>query len=426
VTPPSQPVLNHRGTEDTEPRACFSLASLLCALGASVVKRFWLVSWCVPALAVAAAEPRYILFLTADGFRTDYIEWHQPPHLKQLIAEGARVGHSTPVFPTVTTPNMTSLVTGAYPRTTGIACNTQYVKEQDKLVRSPRTNAAVTIAETLRQAGWTTVSVNHFMLQNRGADTFVSAGYDDAEKTTDAIIDALKNKRARFVAAIYGATDKAGHQHGPRSAEVKAAVLSIDRAIGRLVAHLKEAGLYEQTLITFNSDHGMSAFEPKPATPSPSLALIDAGFRVATNEASLKADTQVVVLDYGVRLVYFRQVTAEEKQKALGVLRKIEGAEVLDRARLDALGCHDNRSGDVIVSPLPGYAMSNAGAPGGLHGRFTESNPILFFRGPGVKRGATIEAARNIDVVPTLLHAVGVAPAKTVDGRPIEAVFEKP
>jgi len=83
----------------------------------------------------AKAAPTHILFLAADGFRTDYVEWYNPPTLKKLISEGVRVTHAKNVFPTVTTPNMASLVTGAYPRTTGIACNTQYVKEQGKIVR---------------------------------------------------------------------------------------------------------------------------------------------------------------------------------------------------------------------------------------------------------------------------------------------------
>ena len=106
------------------------------------------------------------------------------------------------------------------------------------------------------------------------------------------------------------------------------------------------------------------------------------------------------------------------------VLSSIEGAEVLDRNKLDALGCHDNRSGDLIVSPLPGYTMSRAGASGGQHGRFTEQNPILFFRGPGIKKGATVDSARTVDVVPTLLHLVNVTPAGTVDGAMIEGAFD--
>jgi len=85
--------------------------------------------WTIGALAAGSAAPRYILFLTSDGFSTDYVEWYQPPTIKQLISEGVRVTHATNVFPSVTSPNMASLVTGSYPRTTGIGCNAQYEKE---------------------------------------------------------------------------------------------------------------------------------------------------------------------------------------------------------------------------------------------------------------------------------------------------------
>lgn len=92
--------------------------------------------------------------------------------------------------------------------------------------------------------------------------------------------------------------------------------------------------------------------------------------------------------------------------------------EILDRKRLDALGCHDNRSGDLIVSPLPGYTISGAGDKGGIHGRFAEQNPILFFWGKGFISG-TVIAAKTIDIVPTLLQLVNVPPAATVDGKVI-------
>ena len=66
--------------------------------------------------------------------------------------------------------------------------------------------------------------------------------------------------------------------------------------------------------------------------------------------------------------------------------------------------------------PSPIYG---AGKAGGLHGRFAEQNPILLFRGPGFRAGANVPSARTIDVVPTLLKAVNIAPAATVDGTPI-------
>lgn len=376
--------------------------------------------------AVRPGVPRYILFLTADGFRSDYVEWYQPPHLKQLITEGVRVMNATNVFPTLTAPNMCSLVTGAYPRTTGIAANAQYVKELDKIVSKNRDNRAETIAETLHKAGWKTAAVNQFMLENRGTDFYVSTDYDDAAATTAAVLDLLKNRQPRFVGVIYGATDHAGHNHGPRSEEVKKAVLEIDTAIGGLIKGLKELGVFEETLIVFSSDHGMSAYEAKQPRTDAAKALRNAGFRVATSQEQLKADTQIVVIANGVRVIYFRELTPEQKEKATQVLAAIEGAEVLDRKRLDALGCHNNRSGDLIVSPLPRYVMNGAGRTGGLHGQFTERNPILFFRGPGVKKGALVEGAQNIDVVPTLLSLVKITSAATVEGRVIAGALTNP
>ena len=77
------------------------------------------------------------------------------------------------------------------------------------------------------------------------------------------------------------------------------------------------------------------------------------------------------------------------------------------------------------MSPQPGFAMSNAGKAGGLHGRFAERNPILFFRGPGIRAGATLPAAQTVDIVPTVLRTVNVAPAATVEGTVIRGVLRE-
>lgn len=382
---------------------------------------------CLLCLSANAAAPKYLLLLTADGFRTDYIEWYQPPNLKKLIAEGTRVVYATNVFPTLTTPNMTSLVTGSYPRTTTIAANTEYDRETDKIIHSPRHNEAETIAATLRKAGWHTVAVNHFMLKP-DVHQYLSPGYDNSTGTTDAILRVLssnsKNNTPVFIGAIYGATDHAGHRSGPHSTDVKRAVIAIDTAIGRLIEGLKQKGIYNQTTIAFTADHGMSEFEKKNVSIEPEKALRNAKFRVATTGSELKPDTQIVVLHDGVRLIYFRQVTEPEKQQASDILHTIKGAELLDRPALDSLGCHDNHSGDLAVSPLPGYTISGAGKHGGQHGRFPENNPVMFFSGVGINKGGTIDSARNIDVVPTLLRLVGEKPAATVDGKAIEQLFQ--
>jgi hypothetical protein len=79
----------------------------------------------------------------------------------------------------------------------------------------------------------------------------------------------------------------------------------------------------------------------------PARALKDAGFSVASSENQMNADTQIVVIDMGsVWFISRKPLTAEQKQKVMSALTAIQGAEILDRKKLDALGCHNNRSGD--------------------------------------------------------------------------------
>lgn len=114
------------------------LLCLICCLWASI--------------SIAAEGSLYAIFITSDGFRPDYIEMYKPPNLLKLIKDGVRVKDAVDVFPWTTTANMTSLVTGSYPATTGIGNNSQYEKETDKIVGGPRDNKAETIGETLPES----------------------------------------------------------------------------------------------------------------------------------------------------------------------------------------------------------------------------------------------------------------------------------
>ncbi len=115
-------------------------------------------------------------------------------------------------------------------------------------------------------------------------------------------------------------------------------MLEIDAAIGRLVRGLKEQRIYEETVIVFSSDHGMSAFETKPVSIEPADALKKAGFNVATSNGQLKSDTEVIILAFGVRPIYFRNLPLARPGQAVKVLNTIKGVEMLDRKKLDPAG----------------------------------------------------------------------------------------
>jgi predicted AlkP superfamily pyrophosphatase or phosphodiesterase len=366
----------------------------------------------------AADRPELTLFISLDGFRPDYIELYRPPHLQRLIHEGVRVASSEVVFPYTTTANMTSLLTGAFPATTGIANNAQYVAQEDRIVSGPRDNRAKTIAEILSASGFRCASVNHFMLENRGVQTYVKGDIRD-------VIELVKSRQYDFIAYYFAETDKVGHRNGPFGPEMREAVLKADEEIGQLIRALEEMGIYENTLITVNSDHGMSPFEKKNVEPDPVRTLKAAGFKIAENQKQIEPDTEVIVLSMGSRLIYLRKPLSDERRALLeNRLKTIQGAQLLGRAELDALHAHNNRSGDYALVPLPGYAISNAGDPGGLHGRPAEKYGFLIFHGPGVRKGALVDAARSIDIVPTLLRLLNVPKAQSVDGIVIDQALE--
>jgi len=367
-----------------------------------------------------------ILFLTSDAFRNDYIEIYKPPYLIKMISEGVRVEHTDDVFPTLTTPNMTSLVTGSYPETTGIAANSQYDVGIDKIIGAPRNNKAETISEILKKNQWKTASINHFMLEHRGTDEYIRTGYDNLTKTTNEIIQLLEKGDFNFISAIYGLTDNWGHKYGPFSEKMKEAVLSTDYEVGRILETIYRLNLQDRIIISFNSDHGMTSYkESKNILTEPIKLLRKSGYKVVTNPEELNDETELIVLAYGVRIIYFRKnMNLHEREKVVNLLKIIEGVEILERDKLDSLHCHNNLSGDVIVSPLPGYLFNDGGRTGGVHGVMTDRNPVIIFWGKNVQKGCTIPAGNIIDIVPTLLDLVNVKPASTVNGRVLTGVKE--
>ncbi len=380
------------------------------------------------AYRAGGGDVEFILFITSDGFRTDYVEWYDPPVIKSLIRDGVRVRDARPIFPPNTTANMAALATGAYPKTSGVAHNNQYIPELDRIVGGVRPDGTPTIATMLAHAGWRTAAVSHFVFETRGVEKemYFDVGayhYDDTlapGRVADKTIELIENKSANFVAINFGSVDAVGHSYGPESQEVEDMVLAVDVAIGRIVDALKAEGIFEKTLITMNADHGMSQIESKNVSMEPAASLRQAGFEVATTGAEINEDTEIIVLKGGLRIIYFRKELSEERQQAaIDALSAIEGAMIMDKLRLRELHCHPVYSGDLFVHPLPGYTIEGAGSRGGQHGRWTEMNPVLFFHGPGFLRGAWVDRADNVDIVPTLLHLVGVPPAETVDGKVI-------
>jgi predicted AlkP superfamily pyrophosphatase or phosphodiesterase len=228
--------------------------------------------------APAGGNPPLIL-ISIDGYRADYLDRGHSPVLAALAADGVRAKGLRPVFPSVTYPNHYTIVTGLYPDEHGIVNNTMHDPVLGNF--SPPNRAANSDGRWWDQAEpiWVTA-------QNQGRRTASvywpgtqaeihgvrptywqlfdpSVPPDARADQVLAWLDLPTDQRPTFVSLYFENADVAGHSYGPDSLQVDEALVSIDAALGRLVAGLRERNRYDSTNLVILSDHGMSASSPE-------------------------------------------------------------------------------------------------------------------------------------------------------------------
>ncbi|MDB5471333.1 MAG: sulfatase [Caulobacter sp.] len=166
--------------------------------------------------------------------------------------------------------------------------------------------------------------------------------------------------------ADWNKLSKKDQQAWARRMAVNAGMLqAMDANLGRLVAHLKTTGAYDNTVFVVLSDNG-----PEGADPT---------------------------------------------------------VEPIFRTWLKAVGYRNQPGGKGTWSAVgPGWASASA-APGALFKFYASEGGVrvpLIVSGPGVKGGAVTRGFSVItDITPTLLDLAGVAPARPLDGRSLRTVL---
>lgn len=228
--------------------------------------------------AQRAAPPDSILLLISfDGWRWDYIDREPAPNLRALAARGVRAAELIPSFPTFTFPNHYTIVTGLYPDHHGIVQNTI-----DDLAYPERFSMSAATAREARWWGGEPIWVTTERQGRRaaplswpGSEAPIGgerptawARFDDtltpAERVQQvlAVLALPADLRPSFLTMYFSDVDHAGHESGPESRELKAAVSRLDDALGQIVAGIGRLGLDDRTTIVVVSDHGMT---PTPA-----------------------------------------------------------------------------------------------------------------------------------------------------------------
>ncbi len=225
-------------------------------------------------ISISAQPKEYVILVSFDAFRWDYLTRGITPNLDKVVKEGVNALSLRPCFPSKTFPNHISIATGMYPENHGIISNDfidPFTSEKYKMsdtitTRQSKWYKGEFIWETLERNGIRTASYfwpgSEITLKERKPS--INKNYIHKfpfKNRIDSVITWLQlpeNVRPHFVTLYFDDVDTYGHKFGPNSPEVNAAIKRVDSLAGYLIKQIDKIGLTDKTNIIFLSDHGMT------------------------------------------------------------------------------------------------------------------------------------------------------------------------
>lgn len=377
-----------------------------------------------------STEPVPVLLVSIDGMRADYLERGITPNLVRLAKHGVRARWMTPSYPSLTFPNHYSIVTGLRPDSHGIVNNTMY---DDALGEFKLSNRQAVGDSRWWQGEPVWVGAEKAGLPSAtmfwpGSEAPVQGvrprqwyPYDKnmaLDTRVDHVLEWLAQPaatRPRLATLYFEIVDTTGHDHGPDSAEMDAAIRQVDDEIGRLVNGLARQGMRDRVNLIVVSDHGMAATSPERA-----IAVED---MVSPEIAKAMTTGQVVG---------FVPMPGHVGEAENALIGRHPHAECWRKAELPArwhYGSHP-RIPPIVCQVDEGWLLvkrktleswrENGWQGGGSHGydpALASMRAIFIARGPAFRQGAVIPAFDNVDVYPLLTRLIGIAPDAN-DGDP--------
>jgi hypothetical protein len=411
-----------------------------------------------------AEVPAHVVMISIDGLRPDYLRAQETkiPTLRRLIGEGL-FAEMTSVWPTVTYPAHTTLVTGARPNKHGIINNLPFDplgKNQDGWYWYARDIRVPTLWDVAKKAGRTTANVYWPVtvgapfdwslpqiwraktdeddkllcaLATPGLCDEVRARFqrtpaehrgDDAR--TDGAVYVLETKKPELSFVYLTDLDTVQHGYGPFSKEALATLEAIDADVARVVA----ASPANSTFVIV-SDHG---FLPITKVVRPSVLLRTAGLLDVENgkvkgyrAAAWKAGGLCAIMlrdpnDAATKQAVTQLFTEAASNPANGIGRVHEGAAVAAKGGFaGATLVLEAADGFMFSASLDGPVV-DASSERGAHGyspERVELHASLILAGAHVKRGAKLGLVDMTAIAPTVAKLLSLT-LPDAEGKPLD------
>ncbi len=425
-------------------------------------------------------RPRHVILISVDGLPPDYYTAPEKlglrvPTLTMMKQGGAHAEGMEGVYPTVTYPQHTTMVTGARPAEHGIVQNRIFEAPTEPQTRFWYWYANALKTETLwtaaKKAGLSTAAVGWPVTVGAEIDYNVPEIYEPGESPAtwkwtakhstpgllekalgpdlkkDSSVDErltsvsefiIKNHRPNLLLVHLIELDGAHHRHGPRTKPGIETAEREDGYIRRIVEATRQAGIYEQTTFFIVSDHGFASidkrFSPNVALAKEGLITLDAtGKATAWKAAAWPAG--------GSCAIVLKDANDKETEAKVNALfskwAKQQNSpikQIVTRAELRKLKAVPQAA--LMLEAAPGYSFNDSltgpevGDSGetykGTHG-YLPADPrmraSLIIYGPGARAGAKLPLARMIDLAPSIAALLDLKLAQA-EGKPFKRLLK--
>ena len=420
---------------------------------------------------------KHVVLISIDGFAAYHLlnEDLELPNIRGLIKQGVWYSASETVFPSVTHPSHTTILTGVSPRRHGVLSNgmtNRDTGENFHPTNKPRTEIVKvpTLFDAAKKMGLKTAgfywpetkddpSVDFNIAGARTPDGRIDVSatkpqvlkelrdagvpidlYFDWRKTelagagdvvlTNAAAYVIKAHRPNLLAIHLLVTDHTQHKYGPHHYKSQWALSRADYCVGLLREAVASAGLSDETVFVVTADHGFHSvfyqLNVRPAFAEAGLLdkvwLRGGGWTIAVTEKDKfdSARDQPVLERTLSKLLEHENIARiirPEDFHSLGQPRYEEDPHALGQyliiPDIDTHLVANDSSSSMERRPKASPSHGHGYLP--QHPRMYTS---LVLAGPGVKTGVTLPKARNLDIAPTIAALLGLEFGNT-EGSPL-------
>ncbi len=392
------------------------------------------------------------------------------PHFQELFEKAAICKNVETVYPSVTYPCHTSIVTGNFPNRHGVVTNTllQPNRPSPDWYWHRHHVKGTTLYDEAKKAGLSTAAllwpvtakakIDYHMPEifaNRPWHHQIAVSFMNGSKlyqlemnnkfghlrkgvaqpelddfVTASTVHTIKTKKPNLTLIHLVDLDTQRHHHGFSSEEAQESIRRHDRRLGEILAALKDSGMYEQTTIVALGDH--SSLDHSKVVKL-NVLLKESGL-IQLNQHGIVSDWQAYCKSNdGSAYIYLKdKEDRQTKEKVRALLHSLaidekNGIEfVVDGADAGVRGADEHaafmveaRRGFYFTEHLDGESIDVITAEDVATGRYTrashgyspekeEYSTVFIATGKGIRPNVEIKSMKLIDEGPTFARLLGL------------------